>query len=141
MITSKAHATWKGTLKKGSGSAEIPSIGTTVQYSFASRFGNGKGTNPEELIAAAHAQCFSMALANILEKNEYDPKEITTTANITLDQQNGDFGITKSALHCEAEVDGIDASELQALAEEAKENCPVSRALAISDISVKATVV
>lgn len=139
MKISKAHATWRGTLKKGEGHAEIPSLGQKVRYSFKSRFEDGSGTNPEELIATAHAQCFSMAFAGILEQNGYDPKSITTTGHVGLDNTNGGFAIARSELHCEAEVEGIGAEEFQTLAEKAKSECPVSRALAISDISVKAT--
>lgn len=141
MKISKAHATWKGTLKNGTGNAEIPSINQNVKYSFASRFEDGSGTNPEEMIATAHAQCFSMAFAMILEQNDYDPKTITTTGSIGLENVNGGFAITKSELQCEAEVEGIDGDQLQKLAEKAKSECPVSQALSISDISVKATLV
>ncbi len=104
-------------------------------YTYASRFENGKGTNPEELIGAAHAGCFSMALAGGLTKSGHDPKRISTTARVSLTKGDSGFRITAIELETEASVPGLDRNELQKFAEEAKKNCPVSRALS-EEISV-----
>jgi osmotically inducible protein OsmC len=99
-------------------------------YSFQSRFEEGDGTNPEELIAGAHAGCFSMALSGELGRAGHEPESIETTATVHIDKVEGGFGITRIELDTRARVPGIDADEFQRLAEAAKQNCPVSRALA-----------
>jgi osmotically inducible protein OsmC len=99
-------------------------------YSFQSRFEEGDGTNPEELIAAAHAGCFSMALSGELGRAGHDPESIETTATVHLNKVEGGFGITRIDLDTRARVPGIDAGEFERLAESAKQNCPISRALA-----------
>jgi osmotically inducible protein OsmC len=99
-------------------------------YSFQSRFEEGDGTNPEELIAGAHAGCFSMALSGELGRAGHEPESIETTATVHIDKVEGGFGITRIELETRARVPGIDADEFQRLAEAAKQNCPVSRALA-----------
>jgi osmotically inducible protein OsmC len=99
-------------------------------YSFQSRFEEGDGTNPEELIAGAHAGCFSMALSGELGRAGHEPESIETTATVHIDKVEGGFGITRIELDTRARVPGIDADEFQRLAESAKQNCPVSRALA-----------
>lgn len=106
----------------------------TGPYTFASRFENGDGTNPEELIGAAHAGCFSMALANVLDQAGFTPNSVDTTAEVTL----GDEGITGIKLITEVDASDIDAETLQKHAEEAKEKCPVSQALA-APISLEAS--
>jgi osmotically inducible protein OsmC len=134
----KAEAEWKGTLREGKGEIKTESGVLQAQYSFGTRFENGKGTNPEELIGAAHAGCFSMALAAALEKAGKPAKRVHTTAAVRLDKVGDGFGITKIDLETEAEVPGIDEATFQQTAKGAKENCPVSKALAGVQISLKA---
>jgi osmotically inducible protein OsmC len=110
-------------------------------YSFSSRFEDGKGSNPEELIGAAHAGCFSMALAGSLAKAGFSPRRINTTANVHLDKVDQGFKITGVELVTEAEVPGIDNQQFTAIAEEAKKNCPVSQALSAIDIQLNARLV
>jgi osmotically inducible protein OsmC len=115
----------------GSGAFEGP-------YSFASRFESGDGTNPEELIAAAHAGCFSMALAAALSQDEHVPDSVNTTAQVTIDTVDGAPTITRSELSTEVKVDGLSEEEFQKYADEAKSGCPVSRALGAIEISLDA---
>jgi lipoyl-dependent peroxiredoxin len=138
MKTSQARAVWTGNLKQGSGKATLPSINQEVSYSASSRFGEDKGTNPEELIAAAHAQCFSMALAGLLAEEDHQPEKITTTARVTVENVDGGYKITRSQLECEVVVPGMGEDKFNRIAEKAKSNCPVSRALSSLDISLKA---
>lgn len=126
--TSKAQ--WDGNLQQGRGTMSLGSGAWSGAYSFQSRFEEGAGTNPEELIAAAHAGCFSMAFANALAKAGFEPKRVSTTANVQLLKGDAGFSITQVELKTEADVPGIDPAKFQALAEEAKTGCPVSRALA-----------
>ena len=133
----KATAVWKGSGKDGSGVLTTQSsVLNKTQYSFNSRFAEGIGTNPEELVAAAHAGCFSMKLSFVLGAAGFTPEEITTECHITLD--NG--AITKSELITKAKVPGIDAQKFQECANEAKENCPVSKAYSF-DITLDAALV
>jgi osmotically inducible protein OsmC len=136
----KGSAEWIGGLKEGKGSLSLGSGAFQGSYSFGSRFEEGKGTNPEELIGAAHAACFSMALAGALGKAGFEPNRVTTTANVELDMKNGPR-IATITLQTEAEVPGIDEEEFQKQAEGAKENCPVSKALAGVDIRLDARLV
>lgn len=133
-IERNAHATWDGELRGGSGRFDTGSGAITGQeVTFASRFEESGGkTSPEELIAAAHATCFSMALAGGLAKAGHPPTRIETDAVATLDQAEGGFRITSMKLSVRGEVDGIDEEAFRAAAEEAKEGCPVSNALADS---------
>lgn len=109
-------------------------------YSFASRFEEGEGTNPEELIAAAHAGCFSMALSGELGRAGYSPQEVRTTAKVHLTKGESGFSITRVHLVTEARVPDIDESTFQEQAEKAKKGCPVSRALgAVDEITLEAT--
>lgn len=108
-------------------------------YTFASRFENGKGTNPEELIAAAHAGCFSMALSGDLNREGYDPKTIATDAEISLDTVDGAPSITTIVLKTVADIPGIEEDAFLEIAEGAKKNCPVSRALKGVQIELRAT--
>lgn len=137
MPTRKAEAKWNGDLKNGKGTMKLDSGAYEGAYSFASRFEEGTGTNPEELIGAAHAGCFSMALSNELAKAGYTPESVETTAEVTLDAGKG--AITKIKLIVNAQVPDIGEDEFQDFAEGAKNNCPVSKALAGPDISVVAT--
>ena len=130
MMKRSASAVWQGDLKQGRGTISTASkVLQDTGYSFATRFENGAGTNPEELIAAAHAGCFSMALAAALGKAGHTPERIATTATITLEQVDGAWTITTSNLELDARVPGIERSQFDAIAAEAKANCPVSRVL------------
>lgn len=141
MAVRTANAEWKGQLKDGSGSMRFGSGAFDGAYSFASRFEEGEGTNPEELIGAAHAGCFSMAFAAELGKAGHDPKSVATTAKVHLEKGDSGFSIARIELDTEAQVPGIDEDEFQKIAQGAKDGCPVSRALAGVDISVNARLV
>src|SRR5947208_17079549 len=129
-----ASAVWEGNLREGKGKVKLGSGAFEGQYSFASRFEEGTGTNPEELIGAAHAGCFSMALAAGLTKAGHNPKRISTTANVRLEKVDEGFKITTIELDTEGEVPGIDEKMFLDAAETAKKNCPVSQALAGVDL-------
>ena len=125
-----ASAVWQGDLKQGQGTLTAPSgVLNQTAYSFHTRFEDGKGTNPEELIAAAHAGCFSMALSAALGKSGHTPTKIATTATVTLDFVGGNPTITNVDLELQAAVPGLDEAKFLAIAEDAKANCPVSRVL------------
>ena len=141
-IERNAHATWEGDLRGGSGKFDVGSGAISGQeVTFASRFEEPGGkTSPEELIAAAHATCFSMALAGGLARAGHPPTRIETDGLVTLDQVDGAFRITSVKLSVRGEVDGLDEEAFRAAAEEAKEGCPVSNALADSiEITLEAT--
>jgi osmotically inducible protein OsmC len=126
----KASAVWQGDLKSGKGSISTESgVFKESQYSFGTRFENGVGTNPEELIAAAHAGCFSMALSAELGNAGFTPESIHTTATITLDKTNAGFTVTESHLDMTAKIPGIDQAKFIAIANGAKTGCPISRLL------------
>ena len=139
MIDREADARWEGDLRGGRGTIRLGSGAFEGKYSFSSRFEGSPGTNPEELIGAAHAGCFTMALTSGLTKAGHPPKTIETTATVHLDKVEAGFGITGIDLATTGEVPGIDAAEFQRLAEDAKKNCPVSRALASVTIRLQAT--
>ena len=141
MAKRTASAVWEGTLREGKGTVKLGSGAFTGQYSFASRFESGTGTNPEELIGAAHAGCFSMALAAGLTRGGFSPKRISTTASVSLEKVGEGFKITTIQLDTEAEVPGIDESAFLEQAELAKKNCPVSQALAGTEIKLNAKLV
>jgi lipoyl-dependent peroxiredoxin len=126
----KASAVWQGDLKSGKGSISTES-GTLKesQYSFGTRFENGTGTNPEELIAAAHAGCFSMAFSGELGKAGFTPAAIRTTATITLEKTDAGFTVTESHLDMTAKIPGVDQAKFMAIANGAKAGCPISRLL------------
>lgn len=134
-----ATAVWNGSGKEGSGNLTTQStVLNKTQYSFSSRFENGVGTNPEELMAAAHAGCFTMKLTFVLGEAGFTPEELQTVCEISLD--NG--AITESALTVKGKVPGITAEKFQECATNAKENCPVSKAYAaIGNITMKAELV
>lgn len=126
----KASAEWKGGLKDGKGTISTDSgVLANTQYSFGTRFEDGKGTNPEELIAAAHAGCFSMALSGKLADAGLTAQQINTTANVTLEKTDAGFTITSVHLDVTAKIPGADQSAFSAAAEKAKAGCPVSRLL------------
>lgn len=129
MPTRSAEATWKGELKSGRGTMRLESGEFKGSYSYGTRFQEKPGTNPEELIGAALAGCFSMALAHILEQADHSPREIQTTARVSLGKSGDGFAITEIQLETDADVPGIEEEEFDRLAEQAKSNCPVSKAL------------
>ena len=125
-----ASAAWSGDLKQGKGTISTQSgVLKDTQYSFSTRFENGVGTNPEELIAAAHAGCFTMALAAALGRAGFTPQKLATNATVTLEQVSGNWTITTVDLQTSARVPGIDAKKFDEIAADAKANCPVSRVL------------
>jgi osmotically inducible protein OsmC len=125
-----ASARWRGELKQGTGTLSTQS-GTLkdTAYSFATRFESGAGTNPEELIAAAHAGCFTMALAAALGRAGFTPQELSTQATVTLEQVQGNWTISAVHLELNGHVPGIEKAKFDELAADAKANCPVSRVL------------
>lgn len=126
----KASAVWKGSLKEGAGTLTTGSGALANKpYSFKTRFEGEQGTNPEELIGAAHAGCFSMAFSMILGQAGFTPEKIETTATITLEQKDGGFAITTSHLDVTCVIPGIDDAKYQELAAKAKAGCPVSKVL------------
>jgi len=130
MIQKKASAVWKGSLKEGTGSISTETgVLKEAPYGFKSRFENGRGTNPEELIGAAHAGCFSMALAAMLGEAGLIPEKIETQAQVTLEKQGEGFAITASHLNVVAKIPGIDAGKFAEIANKAKAGCPVSKVL------------
>lgn len=139
MPTRTADATWKGDLKSGSGEMKVGSGAFDVPFSFKTRFEDAQGTNPEELIGAAHAGCFSMAFSNELAQAGHTPNKVQTTAKVHFGMTDNGPAITKIELDCHADVPGISNDEFQKLAEGAKKNCPVSKALAATDITLNAT--
>jgi len=141
MPVRKAEAEWKGGLKDGSGQVKLGSGAFQGNYSFGSRFENAKGTNPEELIGAAHAGCFSMALSAGLGRAGFQPKRIHTTATVHIDKVGEGFEITKIELDTEAEIPNIEDNAFQAQAKAAKEGCPVSKALKATNIEMRARLV
>jgi len=132
-----AVAVWEGNLKYGEGKMRLGSGAYEGSYTFASRFEQGAGTNPEELIAAAHAGCFSMALSMILEQAGYVAEHIQTVAKVHIDKVGYGFKITKIELDTEGAVPGIDEPTFREKAEVAKKNCPVSVALSGAEINLK----
>ncbi|MBZ5488121.1 OsmC family protein [Halomonas aquamarina] len=133
----KASARWEGGLKDGQGTVKTESGVLDANYSFKKRFEDEKGTNPEELIGAAHASCFSMALSMILGDKGYTANSIDTNASVTLKQNSQGFSISKIHLEVVADIDGADEASFQEAAETAKANCPVSKVLN-ADISMTA---
>ena len=126
----KASAVWNGSLKEGKGTISTDSkVLSNAQYSFSTRFENGIGTNPEELIAAAHAGCFSMALSAQLGGAGITPESIETTATVTLEKVEAGFTVTKIHLDVTAKIPGADAAAFQKAAQDAKAGCPISRLL------------
>jgi lipoyl-dependent peroxiredoxin len=139
MPSRKAEAQWEGNLTEGSGRLKLGSGAFDGPYSFKSRFEEGQSaTNPEELIGAAHAGCFTMALTAQLTRAGQPPTRIHTTAQVKLEKVGDAFTITKIDLDTEAEIPGIDDAAFQRFAADAKQNCPVSKALALTEISLNA---
>jgi osmotically inducible protein OsmC len=134
-----AEAQWNGSLKEGSGHVKVETGTLDTSYSFRSRFEGGKETNPEELLGASHAGCFSMALAAALTAAGHAPKSISTKAAVHFNQTGGSWAITQIELETTGDVPGMDAAAFQKFASDAKANCPISKALASVDIQLKAT--
>lgn len=139
MPTRKAGATWQGGLRNGKGSYSGESGTVTGAYTAGSRFEEAEGSNPEELLAAAHAACYSMALSAQLEGAGYEPREVSTDAACTIESDGDGFTITTMKLTTRADVPGIENGEFQEIANGAKEGCPVSRALAGLNIQLDAS--
>ncbi|WP_138429205.1 OsmC family peroxiredoxin [Fodinibius saliphilus] len=139
MPVRKSEAQWNGNFQDGEGSMKIVN-GTTFNenYSYASQFEDGLGSNPEELIAAAHAGCYSMALSDTLAKANYNPKKVNTKAEVIFEVTNNGAAISAIKLQCTADVPNIDITEFLKYAEGAKAECPVSKALSVTDISLEA---
>jgi lipoyl-dependent peroxiredoxin len=141
MPARKADARWEGSLQEGKGTMRLGGGAYEGPYTFKSRFEEGTGTNPEELIAAAHAGCFSMALSGALGRAGHEPKSVATTASVHLNKTDAGFRIQKIDLVTEADVPGIDDATFQEIAKGAKENCPVSAVLAAAEITLEATLI
>lgn len=139
MSKRKARAVWNGSISEGDGNLSVESGAFEGQkYSFASRFEDGTGTNPEELIGAAEAGCFSMALSLMLGEAGYTPDSIETTATVEIRKQGHDISIPGIQLECTAKIPGISEEEFKEVAENARANCPVSKALSGTNITLEA---
>jgi osmotically inducible protein OsmC len=138
MPVRNASAVWNGKLKGGKGTMEVGSGAFKGNYTAGSRFENDPGTNPDELIGAANAGCFSMALAHLLGNEGFDPKSIATKAKVHIEKVGDGFKITRIELDTEGDVPGIDEETFKKHANTAKDGCPVSQALGGTDISVTA---
>ena len=138
MATRKATAKWNGTLKEGNGIMKYGNF--EGPFTFASRFEDGKGTNPEELVGAAHSGCYSMYLAAILSADNFPPTSIKTSASVHLGEDDGPK-ITSIDLDCEAEVPGLKADQFAQYAQTAKEKCPISRLFAGTEINLSAKLI
>ena len=137
-IVRSSEAVWEGNLREGHGNIKFGSAAYSGPYSFKDRFESGTGTNPEELVAAAHAGCFSMALSAALSTAGHPPRRVHTTAKVQLDNVPGGFEITNIYLETEAEIPGLDDAKFQEIAEGAKKGCPVSKVLAGAKIHLTA---
>jgi lipoyl-dependent peroxiredoxin len=139
MPARRSTAIWEGDIMQGKGTMKIGSGAWEGPYSFKSRFEDGKGTNPEELIAAAHAGCYSMALSGALSKAGNPPERIETTADVALEKTADGFKIPSIHLTTVVKAPGLDQAKFQEIAEQAKKNCPVSKVLAAAEITLEAT--
>ena len=139
MPTRTASAEWNGSLRDGDGTMRMQSRSYEGPFTFQSRFKEGEGTNPEELIAAAHAGCFSMQLSGLLGARDVTPESVRTDAQVEVSKVEGGFGITKIHLISRVKAPGLDESTFQEVAQAAKETCPVSQALRAVDISLDAS--
>ncbi|MCB8945683.1 MAG: OsmC family protein [Ardenticatenaceae bacterium] len=141
MTVRSAEAVWNGTLREGNGVMKMKSGAYEGPYTFASRFEEGEGTNPEELVAAAHAGCFSMALSADLGRAGHTAGRISTTAKVHLGPVDGKPTVHTIELFCEAEVPNLDDEAFQTIAAGTKQNCPISRLLAAAEIKLEAKLV
>ena len=140
-IKRSAQAVWNGPIKEGQGTVSLESGAFEGPYSFTSRFEDGTGTNPEELIAAAHAGCFAMAFSGNLGRAGHEPKRIEARAEVYLEKQGDGFVIARIHLECEAEVPGIEEATFMDIANRSKETCPVSKVLDGAQIDLDAKLV
>ncbi len=141
-LTRSANAVWKGDSRSGNGKISAPSgVLQEAPYTYLTRFDNKPGTNPEELIAAAHAACFSMAFASTLSRKGFTPEELETKATLILEQESIGWTITKMHLTVNGKVANIDAGQFQQIAEEAEKGCPISRLLrpGLKEVTVAAS--
>lgn len=141
MPVRKAEAVWEGSLREGKGTMALGSGAWEGPYSFGMRFENDPGTNPEELVGAAHAGCFSMAFSADLGRAGYTPDRVHTTANVHFEKTDAGFRVTRIHLVMEASVPGITQDEFQKIAEGAKKGCPISNLLTGAEITLDATLV
>jgi osmotically inducible protein OsmC len=141
MPARSAQAEWKGNLREGQGTVKLGSGAFEGPYSFVSRFESGNGTNPEELIGAAHAGCFTMALTAAFTRAGITANRIHTTARVHLEKVGEGFQITKIELDTEGDIPGVDDAKFQEMAQGAKTNCPVSKALTGTEITLNARLV
>jgi osmotically inducible protein OsmC len=141
MAIRTAEAVWSGSLREGAGDLAVQSGAFRTPYTFKARFEEGKETNPEELLGAAHAGCFTMALAAALGREKIVPKEIRTTAAVHLEPGPSGFSIPRIELKTRAEIPGMNPTHFAELAADAKKNCPVSKALAGVEITLDAALV
>jgi osmotically inducible protein OsmC len=141
MPTRNAEAVWEGGLKDGQGRVKLESGAFEGKYSFSTRFENSPGTNPEELLGAAHASCFSMALSAGLGKAGFTPQQVKTSARVSLEKVGEGFKVTRIQLQTEAKVPNIDDKTFQEHAQKAKTGCPISQALAATPIELDAKLV
>ena len=137
-IRRKAEARWRGSVEAGSGRISVGSGALDGPYSLRSRVGDEPHTNPEELIGAGHAGCFAMSLANLLAEAGHEARDVTATATVNLEQLESGFSVTRIDLEAVGDVPGIDEATFVRLAEEAKATCPISRALAGTEITLTA---
>jgi osmotically inducible protein OsmC len=138
MAVRNASAEWRGSLKEGNGTVKLGSGAFEGKYSFQTRFEDAPGTNPEELVGAAHAGCYSMALSGALGRAGFEPQSIATTAKVHLGKVGEGFAITRIDLATEVQVPGIDEAKFQEVAHAAKEGCPISKALKAVEITLDA---
>jgi osmotically inducible protein OsmC len=137
-ILRHAFALWSGPVTQGSGLMRLGRAGAEMPFSLKSRVEDGTGTNPEELLGAAHAGCFSMSLSSLLENAGYKVQSVSTEATVTIEEADGRFSITRVILRTRGDVDDVTADEFAALAEQAKATCPVSRLFASAEITMTA---
>jgi len=137
-ILRHAFASWSGPVAQGSGLMRLGRAGAEMPFSLKSRVEDGTGTNPEELLGAAHAGCFSMSLSSLLENAGYKVQSVSTEATVTMEEAGGRFSITRVVLRTRGDVDDVTADEFAALAEQAKATCPVSRLFASAEITMTA---
>ncbi|MFP4368380.1 MAG: OsmC family protein [Candidatus Kapaibacterium sp.] len=138
MPVSKSQAVWEGNLPEGKGKMTVGNNAYTGNYSFKSRFEEGEGTNPEELIGAAHAGCYSMALSHLIAENGFTPIKVDTSANVKLEKKGDGFEITQIELHTKVKAEGLSEDKFMEFANGAKEGCSVSKALKAVDIKLNA---
>lgn len=138
-ILRHAFASWSGSVAQGSGLMRLGRAGAELPFSLKSRVEDTTGTNPEELLGAAHAGCFSMALSSLLDDAGHQNHVVSTDATVTMEEAGGSFSISRVALRTRGEVEGLTAEEFTAVAEQAKVTCPVSKLFASAEITMTAT--